>query len=112
MAIKRSGYIRARALIDKMQGREWTVSEFDLVDRHCIARALPDLRKYELHFRKKPKTKQIIYQAVRYPLCMEDLPLPFRVVKKDYAPTWNYEGWFPVPEFKVNQVYKYDGWNS
>ena len=102
---------RARQLIDTMQGREFTVSEFSSDDQHCLVRQLPFLRKHELHFRKKHKTKQIIYQAIKFPICTEDLPEPIRVEKKvSSKKDWVFRDWFPLPEFKVNAVYKHDGW--
>ena len=73
---------RARQIIDKMNGKEWTKdvfkgSEFNAGDYCCITKNIALLLK----------NKEV-------------------VGKKE----WVFRDWFPLPEFKVNSVYRHDGW--
>ena len=109
---------RARQLIDSMQGREWTKdvfkgSEFNSGDYCCITKNIAILLKNKEVVGKKKMGKKITvfhYTAIKFPLCTEDLPEPIRFEKKvSSKKEWVFRDWFPIPEFKVNSVYRHDG---
>jgi hypothetical protein len=102
-----------------MQGRDWVINDFkdasfETGAYSCIYKSMRTLIKIGEIVGVKRKGKKITvthYTATKLPLAVEVISEPVKVEKKEEFKEWIYSGWFPVPNFKVKQVYKHDGWN-